>query len=311
MKEVVKETRAKRKKSIPRKSTRKRQKLEEDAEKEELKGFMDIIPREEVPMEVESLSTQSFACGGSTCDVEELYRLVKERYSTSRPEGYDLMLWGDLHTLFEPDEEREEIPLNQVDDLQEVENEIGVDHEEFTGNLKILAADLEISMHGDYYGMLVTDPKREVIEALMAWSGQDMRIAKTCYHSHSSCCKSTVLWHWNGSNIGSFITLVRIENHDSGFFSWFLRPASLSDLPDFRSDFMSKVLLQLWGYRIRMSGRINSTLVAKEDLYAIALYCVAVVDDEGKTIGMSYAKTPGPSNEGVWTGFLKGFMPAV
>ncbi|GJR01926.1 hypothetical protein Tco_0524910 [Tanacetum coccineum] len=38
-------------------------------------------------------------------DVEELYRLVKERYSASRPEGYDLMLWGDLHTLFEPDEE--------------------------------------------------------------------------------------------------------------------------------------------------------------------------------------------------------------
>ncbi|GJV48900.1 hypothetical protein Tco_1439112 [Tanacetum coccineum] len=37
--------------------------------------------------------------------VEDLYRLVKERYSASRPKGYDLMLWGDLHTLFEPDEE--------------------------------------------------------------------------------------------------------------------------------------------------------------------------------------------------------------
>ncbi|GKD05414.1 hypothetical protein Tco_1180388, partial [Tanacetum coccineum] len=51
IKEVVKETGAKRKKSIPRKSTRKRQKLEEDVEKEELKGFLDIIPREEVPIE--------------------------------------------------------------------------------------------------------------------------------------------------------------------------------------------------------------------------------------------------------------------
>ncbi|GJR31427.1 hypothetical protein Tco_1107659 [Tanacetum coccineum] len=40
-------------------------------------------------------------------DVEELYRLVKERYSASRPEGFDLMLWGDLHTLFEPDEDDE------------------------------------------------------------------------------------------------------------------------------------------------------------------------------------------------------------
>ncbi|GJW29191.1 hypothetical protein Tco_0046066 [Tanacetum coccineum] len=141
VKEVVKEPGAKRKKSIPRKSTRKRQKLEEDAEKEELKGLLDIIPREEVPIEVESISTkfpivdwktyvltetfmyyQVFRGDGSSKnykilsemledfdrqDVEELYRLVKERYSTSRPEGFDLMLWGDLHTLFEPDEDDE------------------------------------------------------------------------------------------------------------------------------------------------------------------------------------------------------------
>ncbi|GJR49356.1 hypothetical protein Tco_1399877 [Tanacetum coccineum] len=127
--------------SIPRKSTRKRQKLEEDAEKEELKGLLDIIPREEVPIEVESISTkfpivdwktyvltetfmyyQVFRGDGSSKnykilsemledfdrqDVEELYRLVKERYSTSRPEGFDLMLWGDLHTLFDPDEDDE------------------------------------------------------------------------------------------------------------------------------------------------------------------------------------------------------------
>ncbi|GJV53323.1 hypothetical protein Tco_1449064, partial [Tanacetum coccineum] len=45
-------------------------------------------------------------------DVMDLHRLVKERYSDSRPEGYDLMLWGDLHTLFEPDEE-DEIWKNQ------------------------------------------------------------------------------------------------------------------------------------------------------------------------------------------------------
>ncbi|GJW62416.1 hypothetical protein Tco_0111751 [Tanacetum coccineum] len=56
--DVVKEPGAKRKKSIPRKSTRKRQKLEEDAEKDELKGFLDIVPREEVPIEVESISTK-------------------------------------------------------------------------------------------------------------------------------------------------------------------------------------------------------------------------------------------------------------
>ncbi|GJY27973.1 hypothetical protein Tco_0403740 [Tanacetum coccineum] len=138
---------AKRKKSLPRKRRIvKRQKLEEDAEKEELKGFLDIIPREEFAEDVESLSTkypivdwktytlseifmyyQVFRGDGSSKnykvlskmveefdiqDVEELYRLVKERYSASRPKGYDLMLWGDLHTLFEPDEE-DEIWKNQ------------------------------------------------------------------------------------------------------------------------------------------------------------------------------------------------------
>ncbi|GJV09531.1 hypothetical protein Tco_1347187 [Tanacetum coccineum] len=196
--EVVKEPGAKRKKSIPRKSTRKRQKMEEDSEKEELKEFLDIIPREEVPIEVESISTkfpivdwksyvltetfmyyQVFRGDGSSKnykiftemlrdfdrhDVEELYRLVKERYRASRPEGYDLMLWGDLHTMFEPnaDDElwknqhqcmvsgvcldfvvfnvidgewnghtyadREEIFFKPRDDLQDVEEEIRESH---------------------------------------------------------------------------------------------------------------------------------------------------------------------------------------
>ncbi|GJV16436.1 hypothetical protein Tco_1361759 [Tanacetum coccineum] len=113
VKEVAKESRAKRKKSLPRKRRIvKRQKLEEDAEKEELKGFLDIIPREEFAEDrgwrsknykVLSEMLEDF----DRQDVEELYRLVKERYSASRPEGYDLMLWGDLHTLFEPDEEDE------------------------------------------------------------------------------------------------------------------------------------------------------------------------------------------------------------
>nr|GEV46835.1 hypothetical protein [Tanacetum cinerariifolium] len=38
-------------------------------------------------------------------DVMDLHRLVKERYTTTSPDYYDLMLWGDLKTLFEPDEE--------------------------------------------------------------------------------------------------------------------------------------------------------------------------------------------------------------
>ncbi|GJT79135.1 zf-CCHC domain-containing protein [Tanacetum coccineum] len=76
MKEVVKESEAKRKKSLPRKRrTVKRQKLEEDAEKEELKGFLDIIPREDVAEDVESLSTKQ--------DVRGVVQIVKEWYSAS------------------------------------------------------------------------------------------------------------------------------------------------------------------------------------------------------------------------------------
>ncbi|GJV26575.1 putative ribonuclease H-like domain-containing protein [Tanacetum coccineum] len=88
-------------KSIPRKSIRKRQKLEEDAEKEELKVFRGDGSSKNYKILSEML--EDF----DRQDVEELYRLVKERYSTSRPEGFDLMLWGDLHTLFEPDEDDE------------------------------------------------------------------------------------------------------------------------------------------------------------------------------------------------------------
>ncbi|GJW73363.1 hypothetical protein Tco_0132733 [Tanacetum coccineum] len=40
-------------------------------------------------------------------DVLELYRLVKERFQTASPEGYDLLLLGDLKTMMEPNEEDE------------------------------------------------------------------------------------------------------------------------------------------------------------------------------------------------------------
>ncbi|GJT93794.1 hypothetical protein Tco_1082639 [Tanacetum coccineum] len=142
--QVEKDTTGKRKKSLPRKRTRsttKRQKVELDDEKEDLKGYLDIVPREGVAEDVESLSTKYPIVDWKTYtlsenfmyykiirgdgssknykilsemlydfdrqDIMELYRLVKERYSSSKPEGYDLMLWGDLHTLFEPDEESE------------------------------------------------------------------------------------------------------------------------------------------------------------------------------------------------------------
>ncbi|GJU72737.1 hypothetical protein Tco_1264142 [Tanacetum coccineum] len=115
--------------------------MEDDTEKEELKVYLDIVPGEEFAIDVESLSTKYPIVDWKTHiltenfmyyqitkadrssknykifsemiddfdrqDVMDLHRLVKERYVTTSPEVYDLMLWGDLKTLFEPDEEDE------------------------------------------------------------------------------------------------------------------------------------------------------------------------------------------------------------
>ncbi|GKE00320.1 hypothetical protein Tco_1388303 [Tanacetum coccineum] len=78
----------------------KKVKMEIDDEKEYPKVYLDIVPREDVAEDVESLSTNSknykifseMLEDFDRQDVEELYRLVKERYNASRPEGFDLML---------------------------------------------------------------------------------------------------------------------------------------------------------------------------------------------------------------------------
>ncbi|GKA27179.1 hypothetical protein Tco_0713347 [Tanacetum coccineum] len=70
------------------------QKLEDDTEKAEFQLCLEMVPRDDEAVNVESLSTKK--------DVLDLYRLVKERFETTSPEGYDRLLWGDLITLFEP-----------------------------------------------------------------------------------------------------------------------------------------------------------------------------------------------------------------
>ncbi|GKB10699.1 hypothetical protein Tco_0844622 [Tanacetum coccineum] len=121
------------------KESTKRQKMEDDTEKEELKAYLDIVPGDEFAMKFESLATkypivdwkthiltknfmyyQIIRANGSSKnykifskmfddfdrqDVIDLHKLVEERYVTTSLEGYDLMLWGDLKTLFKPDEE--------------------------------------------------------------------------------------------------------------------------------------------------------------------------------------------------------------
>ncbi|GKB51191.1 hypothetical protein Tco_0901944 [Tanacetum coccineum] len=110
-------------------------KMKDDDEKEELRAHLDIVPRDDVAINVESLATgypivdwkthaiaenkmyyEIIRGDGSTKyykiftvmlndfdrqDVLELYRLVKEIYESTSPEGYDRLLWGDLITLFE------------------------------------------------------------------------------------------------------------------------------------------------------------------------------------------------------------------
>ncbi|GJX40363.1 hypothetical protein Tco_0255353 [Tanacetum coccineum] len=114
----------------------KRQKLEDDAEKAELQLCLEIDPKDDEAINVESLSIkypivnwkthilaedkmyyQIIRAYGSEKyykifsamlndfdrqDVLDLYRLVKERFEIASPEGYDRLLWGDLITLFEP-----------------------------------------------------------------------------------------------------------------------------------------------------------------------------------------------------------------
>ncbi|GKB06959.1 hypothetical protein Tco_0835192 [Tanacetum coccineum] len=138
-----------RKKSLARKragekqseKSTKSQKIEHDIEKEELKAYLDLVPREEFAIEIESLRTKYPIVDWKTCvltenfmyyqiiiadggsknykifskmlddfdrqDVMDLHRLVEEKYATLILEGYDLILWGDLKILFQPDEEDE------------------------------------------------------------------------------------------------------------------------------------------------------------------------------------------------------------
>ncbi|GKB99039.1 hypothetical protein Tco_0985176 [Tanacetum coccineum] len=74
----------------------KRQRVEDDKETAELKQCLEIIPdEEEVTMNVIPLAVKE--------DLEDLYKLVKAKYKSTRPvEDLDLLLLGDLKTMFEP-----------------------------------------------------------------------------------------------------------------------------------------------------------------------------------------------------------------
>ncbi|GJS06308.1 hypothetical protein Tco_0363104 [Tanacetum coccineum] len=97
----------------------KRQKTYSDLEEEEqLKAFLMIFDRHGA----KCIYYRIFRSDGSSrwiktfsemvtrfdrLDLEELYNLVMKRFKTATPEGVDLVLWGDLRTMFDANTEDE------------------------------------------------------------------------------------------------------------------------------------------------------------------------------------------------------------
>ncbi|GJW17574.1 putative ribonuclease H-like domain-containing protein [Tanacetum coccineum] len=95
------------------KATKKTKRQKTDFDLEQLKAFLMIVPDEEGIIDYEVLEKRS---DGSSrwiktfsemvtrfdrLDLEELYNLVMKRFETTTPEGVDLVLWGDLRTMFD------------------------------------------------------------------------------------------------------------------------------------------------------------------------------------------------------------------
>ncbi|GJS26906.1 hypothetical protein Tco_0487526 [Tanacetum coccineum] len=92
----------------------KKQKVDEDKDTAELQILMEVIPdEEEVAIDVVPLATKSpkimymifsqMLKSFNMEDLEDLYKLVKARYGSTRPvESMDYLLWNDLKIMFEP-----------------------------------------------------------------------------------------------------------------------------------------------------------------------------------------------------------------
>ncbi|GKE79892.1 hypothetical protein Tco_1549892, partial [Tanacetum coccineum] len=58
--------------------------------------------------------TQDFLRRLDRQDLNDLYKLVQERFQDHPLEGHDLLLWGDLRMIFDPDK-KDELWMNQLD----------------------------------------------------------------------------------------------------------------------------------------------------------------------------------------------------
>ncbi|GJU77431.1 hypothetical protein Tco_1274501 [Tanacetum coccineum] len=170
----------------------KRQKMEDDAEKEELRAYLDIILGDNVAVSVELLATkypivdwkihilsedkmyyEIIRANGSTKsykiftemlddfdrqDVLDLYRLVKERFETTNPKGYDRLLWGDLITVFELKKTyllTQEMLSGMLSGKLEGDNE--TEKSVWKNPLKKIRTDEELNAFCDMYGLILLE----------------------------------------------------------------------------------------------------------------------------------------------------------
>ncbi|GJY24356.1 hypothetical protein Tco_0398014 [Tanacetum coccineum] len=90
-----------------------KQKLNENVEAEvddeaEMKKHMEILPDDEVAIDVIPLATKPPIININREDLETLWKLVKAKYGNTMPEeAFEKVLWGDLKVMFEPDIESE------------------------------------------------------------------------------------------------------------------------------------------------------------------------------------------------------------
>ncbi|GKA28100.1 hypothetical protein Tco_0714268 [Tanacetum coccineum] len=113
--QVVKESsrkaegRLKRKTSKARKNKDKRQKNQDDPEKLTLMKYVEVISNSKEVINVISLAVKSSIMLNDFDreDLIMLYKLFNEKYTSTRPGFDNLILWGDMKTMFEPDDDDE------------------------------------------------------------------------------------------------------------------------------------------------------------------------------------------------------------
>ncbi|GJY76323.1 hypothetical protein Tco_0481439 [Tanacetum coccineum] len=103
---------------------------EYEKEKEELRLSLKIISKDDSEMEQKDMyvykltradgslsyhgDTQAFLRRLDRQHLNDLYRLVHERFQYHPLEGHDLLLWGDLRMIFDPNE-KDKLWINQLD----------------------------------------------------------------------------------------------------------------------------------------------------------------------------------------------------